>query len=141
MKPRTFVIATALLGAALAWSQDTGFKLIVNPTNTTASITRDEVSRIFLKKGAWSNGTPAQPVELPESSPVRKRFSQEVHGKTAAAIVAYWQQQIFSGRSVPPPTKGTDSEVVAFVKSNAGAVGYVSAGAATDGVSTLKVEP
>jgi ABC-type phosphate transport system substrate-binding protein len=46
---------------------------------------------------------------------------------------------VFSGKDVPPPEKGTDADVVAFVKSNPGAIGYVAAGSA-DGVKVVSLK-
>jgi len=34
---------------------------------------------------------------------IRVAFSKSVHGKSVGAVRAFWQQQIFSGRDVPPP--------------------------------------
>ena len=45
-------------------------------------------------------------------------------------MVQYWQKQMFSSSALrPPPVKGSDADVIAFVAKTAGAVGYVSAGA------------
>jgi hypothetical protein len=52
-----------------------------------------------------------------------------VHGKSVTAIKTYWQQQVFSGRDVPPVERPGDAEVVAYVRENVNAIGYVSAGA------------
>jgi hypothetical protein len=49
-----------------------------------------------------------------------------VLSKSVSSIKAYWQQQIFSGRDVPPPEKQSEAEVLEFVRSNATAIGYVS---------------
>lgn len=96
---------------------------------------------MFLKKMVkWSDGTPAAPVNQSKKSPVRDSFTTAVHGKSVAAVDSYWQQQIFSGRDVPPPEKSADAEVVAFVKANGGAVGYVTNAAPTAGVKVLDVE-
>jgi hypothetical protein len=56
-----------------------------------------------------------------------------------AAIKAYWQQRIFSGRGVPPPELGTDAHVVAYVLKYDGAVGYVSAAAELEGTRVVTV--
>ena len=63
-----------------------------------------------------------------------------VLGKTVSAVKSYWQQQIFAGREVPPVEKTSDAEVIAFVKANRGAVGYVSDTAAVTGVRVLRVD-
>jgi hypothetical protein len=64
-----------------------------------------------------------------------------VHEKRVAAVKSCWQQQIFSGRAVPPMEKAAESQILAFVKQNPGAVGYVSEAAETAGVRVLTVTP
>ena len=72
-------------------------------------------------------------------SPVRGAFNRLVHQKSAGAIASYWQQQIFAGREVPPAEKSGDGAVIAFVKANPGAIGYVSGDVRTDGVKRLSI--
>ncbi len=118
------------------------FKVIVNSANPVSSITKAEASKLFLKKRAkWDHGAEVQPVELPGSSSVRGSFTQEIHNKKPAAISAYWQKLIFAGRATPPPEKGSDAEVVAYVQANPGAIGYVSSGASVGGVKVVKITP
>jgi ABC-type phosphate transport system substrate-binding protein len=104
-------------------------------------VSRVVVSRFFLKKVArWDNGSTVLPVDLPAASPTRDAFSREVLSKSVSSIKAYWQQQIFSGRDVPPPEKSDDASVLEFVQSNATAIAYVSAGTALPrGVRELTV--
>jgi ABC-type phosphate transport system substrate-binding protein len=131
-----------LLAMAIsAFASAAGFKVIVNSSNSSTKISKTDLNAVFLKKMVkWSDGTPAAPVNQPKKSPVRDSFTTTVHGKSVAAVDSYWQQQIFSGRDVPPAEKASDAEVVAFVKANAGAVGYVSDGAPTAGVKVVSVE-
>ena len=61
-------------------------------------------------------------------------------GRSVSAVRAYWQQQIFSGRNVPPVERPSDAEVLTFVKEHPNAIGYVSASTpAIDGTKTLPV--
>jgi ABC-type phosphate transport system substrate-binding protein len=116
------------------------FYVIVNSANPLSSMEEKEVSKLFLKKTVqWPNGQPALPVDQSERSSVRENFSKEIHGKTISSLQAYWQQQIFSGRNIPPPEKNSDSEVIAFVNGNPNAIGYVSAQPSDVGVKVLKV--
>ena len=128
-----FVVATP------AAAQDV--KVIVNSANSTTELPGDVVTKLFLKQTTkFPNGTAAQPVDQAKGSSARAAFSKSVLGRGVAAVESYWQQQIFSGKDVPPPTKASDDEVVAFVKANAGAIGYVSAGASTAGVKVIDVK-
>lgn len=102
------------------------FVVVVNATNPATSISRTQLAALFTKREqSWSNGAPAFPVDLPADDPTREAFTEAIHGKTPQAIRAYWQQQIFSGREVPPPERDSDEQVLAYVRSTAGAVGYV----------------
>jgi len=125
-------------GAARA--ADLGFVVIVNSDNPTNSIARDALSDIMLKKATkWSDGQAAQPVDRDPGSFVRGRFSTVIHKKSVSAIKSYWQQQIFSGRAVPPVELRTDAEVIAHVQRTSGAVGYVASSANLGRTKVLKV--
>lgn len=123
------LVAFVALGK-LAAAQQGGYAVIVNEANGVSTLSAEEVSKIFFKKThRWTNGLDVLPVDLPESAPAREAFSAAVHGKSVGAVRAFWQQQIFSGRAVPPVEKPSDEQVVAFVRATPGSIGYVSAGA------------
>jgi len=127
-----------ILASTNVWAQKS-YKVIVNPSNPVSSMSREEVSRIFLKKTTkFSDGRSASAVDLPVNSPTRESFCKDVHGKSSSAVDAYWQQLIFSGRDIPPAQK-SESGVLEFVRSNENAIGYVSAGADTGGVKVINI--
>lgn len=133
------IMRLLMIGAASA-QETVSFKIIVNPTNNISSMTKEQVSELFLKKVTqWENGRKALPVDQVTSSPIREKFSKEIHEKSVTAINSYWRQKIFSGRDVPPPEKSSDADVLAYIAENADAVGYVSANAPIDKVKVLKI--
>lgn len=104
------------------------FVVIVNAANPTVSVDRDDLSRMFFKRLVkWPNGVAVDPIDLSPVTQPRIAFTKSVHRKPVGAVRAFWQQQIFSGRSVPPPEKGSDADVIEYVRQNPGAVGYISA--------------
>lgn len=119
-----------------------GYAVIVNDANAASTMSANEVSQLFLKQVTrWPNGQTAVPVDQADNSAVREAFSQAVHRRSTSAVEAFWQRQIFSGRAVPPVKKASDDEVVAFVRANPNAVGYVSPGAALGaGVRRLRID-
>lgn len=137
---RALALAALLLATALpAAAED--FKVVVHPDNPAAELTGPELSRLFLKKTLrWPERRPVQPVE-PASTRLREQFARAIHQKSLNAVKSYWNQVIFSGQDVPPLEKPDDAAVVAFVRSDPGAIGYVSAGADTAGVKVLVVRP
>lgn len=128
-----------MLVSSSLWGQTKTYKVIVNSANPMTSISYENVSRIFLKKSSkFPNGLSASPIDLPGNSAIRERFSEDVHGESASAVDAYWQKLIFSGRDIPPAQK-TEKGVLDFVRSNDGAIGYVSATTDTSGVKVVLV--
>lgn len=116
------------------------YVVVVNAANPVTSLSRTEASRLFLRSATqWPNGDHVKPVDLAKGSPIRAAFTKEVLGRSPGAIEQYWTQAVFSGRAVPPPEKRSDAEVVAYVRETPGAIGYVSAGASTDGVRRISV--
>ena len=135
----TYIVAFALLASANVWAQGGGYKIVVNPSNPVTTMSRDDVSRIFLKKSTkFPDGHGASPVDLSVNSPIRESFSKNIHGKPASAVDAYWQQQIFSGRDIPPAQK-SESAALNFVRSNENGIAYVPAGTDTGGVKVITV--
>lgn len=136
-----FAVAMLAMAAAAVPAAAQEYKVVVNSANSTTELPADVAGKLFLKQAAkFPNGTAAQPVDLGKASSVRAAFTKTVLGRAVSAVESYWQQQIFSGKEVPPPTKATDDEVIAFVKANAGAIGYVSASAGTAGVKVIEVK-
>lgn len=115
------IAAVTALATTATQAHAQGFVVIVNAADQTTSLPKAEISNIFLKKS-----TKLTAVDLSKNSPTREAFTKAVHGRPSAAIQSYWQQQIFSGKDVPPAEKGSDADVIAFVKGNPGSIGYVS---------------
>ena len=137
---KKYIITILIVAFAVTLSQ-AQYKVIVNKTNATTSLTKAEVSNYLLKKRTkWANGTAVAPVDLSSKSSVRASFSKAVHRKTTAQVRAFWQQSVFSGKATPPREMKSDSEVIAFVKAHKGAIGYVSSGAETGNVKVVSVK-
>lgn len=114
------------------------YRLIVHPSSEIDEITRSRLSQLLLKKSTrWEDGQRAIPIDLSGNSEIRKTLSKEIHGRSLASIKSFWQRQIFSGTTVPPPEMGTDQEVLDFVRRQPGSVGYISAQTPFDGVKEL----
>lgn len=114
------------------------YRLIIHPSSPFEEISKSRLSQILLRKStSWPDGQRAFPIDLEGRSKVREVFTKDIHNRSLATIKTYWQRQIFSGRSVPPPELATDQEVLDFVRRQPGAVGYVSLDTPLDGVREL----
>ena len=102
------------------------YKVIVNAGLPGKSIARATLAQIFLGRvERWGDGHAIAPVDLSTTSSTRAAFSQEVLGMTVLGVRQYWTRTIASNH-MPPMTRASDEEVIAFVAAREGAVGYVS---------------
>jgi ABC-type phosphate transport system substrate-binding protein len=142
-------VAALLMSAALGTAappaaDEKPFVVIVGASNPATTIRRQDLARFFLKKtGRWSDGRGVLPVDQSAGSPVRSAFTKAVLAIEGmgqiSAVQSFWLQQVYSGRNTPPPVKATDAEILAFVASTPGAIGYVGAVPSDGGVKVLTV--
>src|SRR5687767_10944127 len=81
------VVAAGFMFPSGPSAQDAGgYKIIVNPVNPVTTLSKSQLSSIFLRRTtAWDNGQPVKPVDQAETSPLREAFSREVLGLSPAA--------------------------------------------------------
>ncbi len=139
---RALALAAALGGLAPAALAQEAFAVIASPGVPGGQIKKETLAAVFLRQMTrWSDGTPIKPVDQSTRAPLRASFSQQTLGQSVASVTTYWARQITSGKGPPPPVKTTDAEVIAYVRTNAGAIGYVAVGSLAEGsgVKVLKV--
>ncbi|MEP6763134.1 MAG: hypothetical protein ABJB66_02425 [Gemmatimonadaceae bacterium] len=134
------VVMTLVTSASAQVASAQAYKLIVNDANHASGISSSEVAQIFMKKKTdWPSGEAVIPVDQSANSPSRVAFSKDVLHRDVMAMKLYWQQQMFAGRANAPDEKASDAVVVAYIKDNPGAIGYVSSAASTTGVKVLVI--
>ena len=127
---RVLVLALIVLGVAgsSVAGEDGAFVVIVNPQSSVDSVDRDFLRDAYLKKTTeWGSGETIRPIDLTAKYAARDRFTEQVVRKTPAQLKTYWNQQIFSGKGVPPPEAEAPADVIEYVLANKGAVGYIPA--------------
>lgn len=117
-------VVLSLTGAE---ASDAPFQLIVNPSVSGNALPRNVLADVFLKRVLrWGDGQFIDPVDLTATSPVREAFSESVLGMPTAGVRNYWFERISRGL-FPPRTKQADADVIGYVASHPGGIGYVAA--------------
>lgn len=105
--------------------------VVANPKAGVERLTRDEVVNIFLGRlRQFPSGQAAIPADLPAATPEKAQFYRQLVNKELAEINAYWARLVFSGRTQPPRQAQSVEDLLNFVASTPGAVGYVERGVA-----------
>lgn len=141
MRSLLILLALVMFGATSSTAAEVGFKVIVHPDNPVTQLDRKFVRDAYLKKAVdWNHGATIRPIDLANPGNVRERFIHEVLNKSPTQLRNYWNQQIFSGKGVPPPQAKSPENVVAFVTANPGAIGFIPASASVGNAKVVTVK-
>ncbi len=115
------------------------FRVLVHPDSEVKSLTVSEIRAKFYKKDLnWPDGNEVLPVDLPVDSRTRAAFSDAILGKTPEEVQTSWFQRTFDGLT-PPAEATSNAEVVSYVKSTPGAIGYVARNTALGGTRSIDI--
>lgn len=102
--------------------------VIVHPEYAVRAMTRAQTLDLFMSRTRhFPNGDPALPLDQPRNSPARARFYRALTGMDLAQVNSYWARLMFSGQTMPPESLSSEAAVLAAVKHNPAAIGYVLA--------------
>jgi ABC-type phosphate transport system substrate-binding protein len=103
---------------------------------SAAALTKEQITDIYLGKSQA-----AQPLDLPEASPLRASFYEKATGKDPAQVKATWARLAFTGKGQPPKEAADAAAVKKEVAANPKAIGYIDKSAADASVKVLLVLP
>lgn len=132
----------AVLGFSVSAAAFAEVAVIVHPSVSIASMTDEDVARIFLgKSNNFPGGGQAVPINQDEGSPIRDKFNEAICKKNASQYKAYWSQLVFTGKGTPPKDAGKDAAVKALIAANPNMIGYVDAGSVDSSVKVVFKAP
>lgn len=135
------VVASAL-ALLLGGHAHAEIAVIAHPENSLASLSIDELKRIYLGKlTRFPNGQKIVPMDQQEGSAARSRLIGTALGMDPANYRAYWSKMMFSGKGTPPDVLGSDTQIRAWVASNPAGLGYIDKKAVDSSVKVILTIP
>lgn len=113
-------LVTAVLMALLAQASASAGEVIAH---STVSLSADEIRDVFLGEKQFAGSLKLVPVD---NTAIQSEFLSAVLQTDAQKYSARWLRKTFREGLAAPARKGSDAEVIEFVRSTPGAVGYVS---------------
>lgn len=136
------LVIAAIAGLLFSFpsSGSAGDVLIISNKSVSAdSLTSDDVKKIFVgKKTRWDDNKKINFVLLDKSN-VHKDFLREYVKRTPEQYRRFWKKQVFTGKGRRPISFKNERDMIEYVANTSGAVGYVSASAASDKVKVLNI--
>ena len=98
------------------------------------NLSADDIKNIYTGEKELAESTKIRPQD---NSAAREEFLRKVLQLDVAKYESMWTKKSFRDGINPPTVRASDAEVIAFVKSNPGAIGYVTTAPPSD-VTVLK---
>lgn len=120
-----FIINLFILSAWFSLQAQQSVKIIVNQSVPDNRLSKDDIEKIYLgKKQAWSDGSKIAPVTLKECQ-AHETFITQYVKRSPVQFNAFWLRAIYTGTGVPPVSFENESDLIHYVSSTPGAIGYV----------------
>lgn len=131
-----------LSGRPASAASDETLLVIVHPSVVEQTWSEDDLSAIFtLTKRAWSNGQAIIPYNYDAGNKLREVFDRVVLNFTEEQAARFWIDFRIRGGGAPPRKVPNVATMVRVIARLPGAIGYVPAGAPTEGTKVVaKIE-
>lgn len=116
-----------------------GVKIIGNKSVPFSELSREDVTKIFLyKQVEWPDKSKISFVILKDGA-VHDSFVRLYLRRSPQQYSRYWKMMLFTGKGIMPKIFESDNEIVRFVASTDGAIGYVSMETPVENVKIISV--
>jgi ABC-type phosphate transport system substrate-binding protein len=95
------------------------------------------LEKVYTGKVIEVDGIPVTAVNASSGSSVRNRFLQNYLKQDEDRYTAYWTVRRYIGKGASPRELSTSAEVINFVRSTPGAIGYIDEAEVPPGVNVL----
>lgn len=114
--------------------------IIVNREISAGSLKREELQRIFLsKKTTWDDGKKITAV-CQKSGTTHAAFLRSFLDMNPSQYDIFWKHALFTGTGRPLKSLADEADVVEYVRTTPGGIGYISPDIPHEDVKTMKVQ-
>ena len=128
-------LLAALAGIAGEVSAAGGVVVIGDPR--LAKLDVQTLERVYTGRVIEVDGIPVTAVNASSGSSVRNRFLQTYLRQDEDRYTAYWTVRRYIGKGASPRELSSSAEVINFVRSTPGAIGYIDEADVPTGVNVL----
>jgi hypothetical protein len=114
------ILLTLLFAGSMDFAHAGDIYLVCSPNVT---LTLSDARDVFLGEKQFAGSVKLQPAD---NSAAQANFLLKVMKMDAAKYTTAWTKKSFRDGSLPPAAKGTDAEVIEYLKHTAGGCGYLN---------------
>lgn len=132
---QSFVLSLALAATALDLRAAEG--VVVIGHSSIKRLDAPTLARIYTGRVIEVDGVPVTAINANAGSDVRIRFLQLFLNQDEDKYIAYWTVRRYIGKGASPREMSKSSDVIRFVTSTPGAIGYIDAADLQPGLNVL----
>jgi ABC-type phosphate transport system substrate-binding protein len=133
---RTLCVLLSLLACMAVGAQERDAPVLIGNA-TVPRIDLITVQRLYTGRAVEVGGLPVTVVNAAPGSRLRERFMSDVMKQEEGRYVAYWTVRKHVGKGTPPRELKSVDEIIEFVQSTPGAVGYIPASDVRAGLNVV----
>ena len=122
---KAFFFALAVLLSVSGGAQDRDLPVVIGHA-ALPKVDLSTVQRLYTGRAVEVSGTSVTVVNAAPGSKLRERFMTDLLGQDDSKYVAYWTVRKHVGKGTPPRDLKSPAEIIEFVQTTPGAMGYVS---------------
>lgn len=114
-----------------------GIAVIGHASVPKTTVDEAMVKRLYTGKAIEIGGVPVTVVGLSAGNALRTRFLAAYLEQDEEKYLAYWTVRRFIGKGVPPREMPSSNEVIDYVQTTPGAIGYINVSELKPGINVL----
>jgi ABC-type phosphate transport system substrate-binding protein len=118
-------IKVVLLAVSLVIAQAHAGEIVVIGNSNVPRMDSVTIQKVYTGKVISVSGVNVTPVGVKPGTTARNLFLQEFLNQDEEKYTAYWTVRRYIGKGVPPVELASDADVIHYVQSTPGAVGYI----------------
>ncbi len=125
---KMMMIASLLFAFLIASAYSEQSDIVVIGGSDLPKMGDETIAKIYTGKIISVNGISVKPVNIRSGAEMRNRFLQIFLNQNDEDYIAYWAVRRYIGRGTPPKELDNSADVIRFVQSTPGAIGYIETG-------------
>jgi hypothetical protein len=125
------------LAISLAFATAYAGDIVVIGNSNVPKMDAVTIQKVYTGKFISVAGVNVTPVGAKPGTAARNRFLQEYLNQDEEKYTAYWTVRRYIGKGAPPAELASGAEVINYVQSTPGAVGYIDEAELKQGVNVI----
>lgn len=119
-------IKVVVLAVSLLFSGVQADEIVVIGNSNLPKMDVATIQKVYTGRFISVSGINVTPVGVKPGAAVRNRFLQQYLNQDEEKYTAYWTVRRYIGKGVPPTELASAADVINFVQSTPGALGYIA---------------